>query len=383
MTGTLLQTTINPIISLFLFSVLFVVWRRQPDLLHVLNWSFTYAVAGLGFVFAGITAHFGGWWLSWIVNLLFGLVSLFTARGMQIRYQGRPNDRQLFAIYGGLIAVASWFSFVHQDVLLRGTSVSIGIIAFLVVSALALIRAPKRDRIDLLLLAGICFAVLLIAARMAGTLVMREQLDSAGRVDSFWFQSLLVVALFGWISLAILFLVRIATDAMRDVAEQSVTDMLSGVRNRRGFFNEAAAILHGNPMHRPTTVALFDIDHFKRINDTCGHGTGDNVIRGLARILKQTVADRGIVGRLGGEEFAVILPGVDVPTTHVIADEVRNAFAKGRHEGVPSSIATTVSVGVAACQHQEKIDEVLERVDSALYEAKRSGRDRVVISKAA
>lgn len=104
---------------------------------------------------------------------------------------------------------------------------------------------------------------------------------------------------------------------------------------------------------------------------------GDSVIRGLGRVLQEAAGEFGIVGRIGGEEFAVLLPRTDTRAALLFAETVRTAFSHHRHEGLPLSHQPSVSIGLAEARGGEILDNVLERADAALYRAKRGGRDRV------
>jgi diguanylate cyclase (GGDEF)-like protein len=155
-------------------------------------------------------------------------------------------------------------------------------------------------------------------------------------------------------------------------------DALSALYNRGAFMEAATAALSlAAPTGRPVTAILFDLDHFKRINDTFGHATGDTVIQTFARTLKRSLRRGDISGRLGGEEFAVMLPGAGPEAGIVIAERVRIAFSEDARwiEGQP--LNATVSAGVALASRDEPLDRLLGEADRALYIAKTAGRNRV------
>ena len=124
---------------------------------------------------------------------------------------------------------------------------------------------------------------------------------------------------------------------------------------------------------------MVDIDHFKSINDRFGHATGDKVIKILARTLTQCVRADDLVGRYGGEEFCVIVPGVNEEAAAAIAEKMRLAIYEGRGAKFTSALRISASFGVAASIAGEKMAEVLvDLADKALYQAKERGRNRVV-----
>jgi diguanylate cyclase (GGDEF)-like protein len=125
--------------------------------------------------------------------------------------------------------------------------------------------------------------------------------------------------------------------------------------------------------------AMIDIDRFKSINDTYGHTTGDRVIKSLARLLQQRLRKTDIIGRYGGEEFGVILPDTDGAAAFRVLDELRSGFARIRQQSGGAAFYTTFSCGIAAFPNYTDAVRLNEAADCALYEAKRSGRNRVVL----
>ena len=158
--------------------------------------------------------------------------------------------------------------------------------------------------------------------------------------------------------------------------QQATTDELTGLLNRAGWNREATeayddAIRRG----RNTSIAFFDIDHFKRVNDTFGHDTGDRVLQQLGQIIRERAGERFICARLGGEEFVVLF--VDQPGESVegFVQRVRKAFEESARD-----VGTTISAGVAHRASAESMGQHMRRADVALYEAKAAGRDRMVVA---
>ncbi len=125
---------------------------------------------------------------------------------------------------------------------------------------------------------------------------------------------------------------------------------------------------------------MADIDFFKKINDTYGHLLGDKVIRAVAQVIHANVKGRDIAARVGGEEFAVLLPETTVTGAKALAEQIRTAVARGRiHRGDRDEQigGVTLSIGVAMAEPEEALEALIGRADAALYEAKRTGRNRV------
>jgi diguanylate cyclase (GGDEF)-like protein len=128
------------------------------------------------------------------------------------------------------------------------------------------------------------------------------------------------------------------------------------------------------------SLVISDLDHFKSVNDNFGHAAGDTVIVTFARFLRSAMADHHLAGRIGGEEFAVLLPGTNLVAARLFAEGARNAFASLTVDGMAPTKRFTASFGVAELAGGETISDLMERADKALYLAKNSGRDCVKIA---
>lgn len=166
--------------------------------------------------------------------------------------------------------------------------------------------------------------------------------------------------------------VRLRRRAEARLAVLVTTDELTQVPNRRAFFARAGEIASGTG--QISTVAVLDIDRFKLLNDTHGHAAGDEALRDGAAVLRRRIDDVGVVARLGGEEFGIIVPGRDPSEVLPLLDEIRLSFAQVRS-------GLTASIGASDWRPGESIDPALARADAALYRAKQRGRNRVEISR--
>jgi diguanylate cyclase (GGDEF)-like protein len=154
-------------------------------------------------------------------------------------------------------------------------------------------------------------------------------------------------------------------------------DPLTGMFNRRGFAEATARMIAREAAAgRPVTVMIFDIDHFKSINDRFGHPAGDEVLKVFASIVTSTLRISDLCGRIGGEEFAALVPCAIEEAVHA-AERVREAFETCGIVVDDAAVATTVSIGVAGGPAHTELDILLASADTALYQAKRGGRNRV------
>ena len=184
------------------------------------------------------------------------------------------------------------------------------------------------------------------------------------------------------VATALLLLAMLTADIVRDITARSETDMLSGLLNRRGFEQRLdEAVRHRPAGGLPVSLVICDLDHFKTVNDNWGHAVGDRLIELFATTLRDGTADHHVLGRIGGEEFAIILPGANLAAGRLFAETVRSAFAGRGIEGLPSGPRFTASFGVAEMGPGETPAGFMARADAALYEAKRAGRDCVRVSR--
>jgi diguanylate cyclase (GGDEF)-like protein len=160
------------------------------------------------------------------------------------------------------------------------------------------------------------------------------------------------------------------------------TDDLTGALNRRQFFELAVhEYAVAKRYKQPFAVVLFDIDHFKRVNDTAGHMVGDDVLRKVANLVSRHLRDADLFARYGGEEFILLLPRTTAAQAGVVAERIRQELCGNALATAQGALALTISSGVAElAPDDDSIDPVIRRADSALYEAKRQGRNRTVLS---
>lgn len=156
-----------------------------------------------------------------------------------------------------------------------------------------------------------------------------------------------------------------------ELAALANRDSLTELDNRRGFL----ARLDVGHLGASGAVLLLDVDHFKALNDALGHPAGDAALRAIGRVLREGVRSDDAVGRLGGDEFGVLLPGASLPEAEALAESLRRAVAEARIG--PAGHAVTVSVGVGVRQPGEPYERCFARVDAALYRAKAAGRNCV------
>ncbi|MER8826311.1 GGDEF domain-containing protein [Mesorhizobium sp. M0938] len=182
-------------------------------------------------------------------------------------------------------------------------------------------------------------------------------------------------------TVALLILVILVRDVLAEATSKSETDTLSRLLNRGGFERHAELAMRDAVRKGiPVALVIADLDHFKSINDSFGHASGDRVIGAFAGFLRDAAADHHVAGRIGGEEFAIILPGTNLAAARLLAEGMRSAFGALPIDCLPADHRCSASFGVAELQPGEGFADLMRRADGALYQAKRGGRDRVRIS---
>jgi diguanylate cyclase len=174
------------------------------------------------------------------------------------------------------------------------------------------------------------------------------------------------------------------TQSLHRAQSEALRDPLTDLRNRRGFDQSAADLRLQRGNLNNLALLMIDIDHFKAVNDTHGHVLGDKVLRAVAHVLKSNIKGRDVAARVGGEEFAVLLPDTSVGGAVTLGKQFCALVSHGRIKraaGDGTIGQVTLSIGVAVARSGESLESLMERADAALYSAKRAGRARVIVAE--
>ncbi len=190
-----------------------------------------------------------------------------------------------------------------------------------------------------------------------------------------------------WDGLPVIYVLINDVTALKESEERlrrlSITDPLTGVSNRRHFVEAAEQELARARRHGwPVTLLMLDLDHFKSINDTHGHAVGDEALRTFTAAGRALLRENDLLGRTGGEEFAILLPETDIAGARMVAERIRRRTAELAVPAGGETVRFTVSIGVACCAAGTRdVDAMLSSADEALYRAKAAGRNRVVCAR--
>jgi diguanylate cyclase (GGDEF)-like protein len=223
--------------------------------------------------------------------------------------------------------------------------------------AIAAVTLPARFRARVAAVGGVLIAVAMLAIAFSGDGTMKTPVSL--------FMNLALVGSIVTFSLALM-----RSDL--DHRSEAFIDSLTGMLNRHALTRRIAELTaQAQVSPQPISLVLVDVDHFKTINDEHGHQTGDEVLTATVRAMRRRLRAEDQLGRLGGEEFLVLLPDTDAPAANVVADSLRTEIA-----AAPAPVPVTASAGVATWEG-EPPETLLRRADEALYAAKRGGRDRI------
>lgn len=377
MDGALVRVTLTliaPALLLVFAAAFFGIWlalRRRRHVLCLAGACLGFALGALVQVLylprdAGTNALLSG--------ALYTMATCLAGQGILYR-SARPLRWASCAAFALLIMAAlAYYFYVDRNLLARVYVLNVGYGLFFCLVALRIQPAIVKP-VDRMLMWGVLVFGLHFLPRTLLTLGGSAPLGARAFADSIFWQALQLSLAIFCVGLAIALLAAIATDLIEEVRQEGERDWLTGALNRRGFEVRLRALGRTAPVEGALVVC--DIDHFKRINDEHGHHGGDQVLRHVARVIVSTTRKADLTGRIGGEEFAVFLPGSDMFEARLFAERLRVA--------VEHSVATpdtgrpvTLSVGLAPLLALHDWESAFRRADQKLYEAKRSGRNQVV-----
>jgi len=202
-----------------------------------------------------------------------------------------------------------------------------------------------------------------------------EQLESLKAARK-W--QILAIVLGGVLTLVLIWFSLRQVANSRKFRQLAHTDSLTGLANRRQIERALKREMEAaNQSGKPLSILMYDIDHFKVVNDIHGHSVGDVVLTNLSNFSKELLRDNDVLGRTGGEEFLAVLPNANLDQAIQVAKRLQQEVDLKQYTEIESELNATISVGVTEFKHGEHMDEFIRRVDEALYQAKENGRNRV------
>jgi diguanylate cyclase (GGDEF)-like protein len=363
--------------------LLLLIWVQKIGTNAVVWWGFAHLLRSLSI---GLFGLYGS--VSDLITIDLAGALLFTSFG--VTWTGARVFAGREPRFGSLITGAAvWmlacqFQGFNEDPNLR-MLISSGIIAtFSWAGAYELWRGREESLVSRWPAIGLLFAQgSLFLLRMP---VMTSALPKSAYtsvLSSAWLTVLSAEALMFAIAIAFVLLAMTKERAELHQRRAASIDLLTGLANRRAFLQYAEDLMRLQVRRgRPVAMFLIDLDRFKSINDRFGHGVGDQVLQLFGEVARATLRGGDIVGRLGGEEFAVLLGDADRDNAYLVADRLRSAFATSSIETADAVVSATISIGISIIQDRnENLNQLLAAADQALYRAKAKGRNQCVLAE--
>lgn len=251
----------------------------------------------------------------------------------------------------------------------------------LIVSAWTLRTVWKKSWTGTAVLCALALCILNLMLVSPTTLFGRTVGDATYFQSAYWYVmnllSILSILSMGGALISVCVMERL--DALRDHADN---DFLTGLKSRRAFETAASHYCEVRSGDYAASVVLIDLDYFKLINDKYGHAAGDAVIRAVGYLLCHQTRTSDMCGRMGGEEFCLVLPGTDLDGARTLSERLRKRLSELNVPGLPNDITVTASFGIAELGRDDLFEDIYPVADAALYAAKSSGRDKVVVASA-
>jgi len=256
--------------------------------------------------------------------------------------------------------------------------VNVGYGTMFLITFVSLLGANHKSFIDKAILWIVALHIIDFMLRPIITVLAEGAIPMSEYRESVYYSIINVVLMVKTLNTAIVLIGVSVYDFVQVIRDRADTDGLTGLRNRTAFeMAIAGPIEKAEQSREEISLIIVDIDHFKQVNDLWGHQTGDEVIGELARLMQKMIRDDDVAGRIGGEEFCLLVRDCSPQDTIRLAERIRQAFANVIHPAIGDSMRLTASFGIAYLRGGQTYHELFGRADAALYRAKGSGRDRV------
>ncbi len=378
MSGQFFIQLLNPGIGLLFAVAFFLLWLNRRDR-YVAYAAGAYTASAIAFLIVDVGPALPHELHRIPANLGFLATGVLFAAAIIGRY-GLPIPwRAMAAVTAASLAVFLWFLLGQPSIGGRILSISIGasIIAAMIVRALW--PLDKVYLIDRVLFWVAALSVINLTARPIVLLALGGGFDSYdGFQQSLYWTTVQFSQAMVAVLAAIGLMVAVAIDQIAELRRQVDDDNLSALLNRRGFEARAGSALRRClDDDRPVALMIADLDHFKRVNDSYGHAVGDAIIAAFGAHVRAIGPAEMIAGRIGGEEFALLVPGATIETARQFAEAVRTGLAAAAADRIPAALVPTTSIGLTIGVPGAGLSALMHEADQALYEAKRTGRNRV------
>ncbi|WP_128892259.1 diguanylate cyclase [Erythrobacter sp. HKB08] len=369
---------VTPLMALVFVAVFLLLWWRGQMGNHVLGFAGSYAFFAIGFTVThvfDVTSPY----LFHSTQLFYTLGTVSVIWGAVTRVGQETPFGALALVYAISAATLAVSVGVSSDVAPRLYIVNTGYGIMFTLGAMALVRSRRRELFDTLVIIFFALSAINFFVRPVLTLLIEQNIPAADYRESIYYSVLNLALTIMSLVTAITLFGACVSDLLGSVKDRANRDGLTGLRNRQSFEHEVQLKMErARNANVPLALVVADIDHFKQVNDLWGHQTGDSAIAQFGRLIEGQIRDADISGRIGGEEFCILVWNCDEQAAERLATRIRKIFAIEQIDGMPKHMRLTASFGVAGLQPGERYPGWFARADEALYAAKEGGRDMVV-----
>jgi len=367
------------VISAVLSLTFFMAWKNFGRKPHALTWAAAFLAGMLQWLCTLNYDAFPGQEAYLLTENAFSLALVTLGlRGHCQRTECKRLPKNLWPYVLAIYAFLAWHVLVDPNVGIRMTVVPAFAALTLFMSTYMIIRYRERTRPAEWAAA---IAISVFGATQVGSAALAFMQGAAGdesiRAAYSHFNFLTLPA--GYVTTSTLIILMMASDISAKLKKMAIQDELTGLLNRRGFHEYGErAFSAARRASLPLSVIMTDIDRFKYINDKFGHAAGDTALAHFARLVSDTRRHEDVIARVGGEEFALLLPGTDLRDAMAMADQLCKRIGSTPLETTAVGLPMTSSFGVATISENDtSLDDVVLRADRALYRSKRAGRNQV------
>lgn len=373
-----IQALLTPLTAVIFAATFFILWKRDPARRETLAMGTGYAFLAIGFFMSQLNPDSLGRFNISITHLPYSIGTITLIWGILRRVDINPPLRTLVAVavIGGAAGLLSQFfgDSVEADLYIANSTYGL----IFAIAAVLLAQRAKNDLAENVVLGVLVLNVAQFFIRPALSFAFSAEITGDSYRDTVYYAVLIMVLALGSMLMGLALIAACIKDQLNAVHEDFATDRLSGLLSRREFEMQVRdAMTAAEEESVPLSLIICDMDHFKQVNDIWGHQAGDSAIESFGSLVLRTVRGSDICGRVGGEEFCILVWNADPKIARGLADRLRVGLTGITIAGIGNDTHLTASFGVAGMQAEDTYRTLFSRADKALYRAKDAGRNRV------
>ncbi|MBV7264614.1 GGDEF domain-containing protein [Erythrobacter ani] len=370
---------LTPLMALVFAATFAALWRFGRLKRHVLGFAISYLLFAAGFLSTHLLPP-DAVYLFHTTQAFYSLGAAVFLASLCDRVGQRVHLGSFAAVYLISAAALTVAVSVSNEVGARLIIVNTGYGVMFAMAVTTLLSARRKTMIDTAIIAVMAVQAADFLVRPNMTLMFEQSIAAAAYRDSIYYSLIGLVLGVKSVATAILLIGASVAEWTTSLRETGERDDLTGLRNRGAFEDAMRTLLpQAQSQGRALSLVVADIDHFKQVNDIWGHQAGDAAIREFANLIGRMVRGCDVTARIGGEEFCIAVWDCEESAAQRLAERIRSSFARTVLPGMGEDMRLTASFGVVAAKEGEAYSRLFARADAALYRAKESGRDKVVV----